>query len=482
MTLTVVIGSSGSGKTTFLTDVHESHQCTYIRQYHTARPYIAVSKIPNFDPTRLPFWNIYEREGTAATIQIGGTMAGRFTAGLSGGQRKLLLFELVVQRTARQRDLLIVLDEPFAGVTDDFVPFIIERLHEMRQKHNILLVTNDHVGALTKMADNTIKVSAVDRSTVLINNHAKVDREKAILALSVGDQYRHKASSGDLRFFYDVEICNDGTLKGVVFFIIFVFSLYLASFWNSDRESAALVMVAGGMLSWFCINPYLVALVDWRVCISEEAEALMHASKTTNKALKTILTLSLLLFISLLRFGVTNAVIDGMESVRFFVAMLFDTASLIFPGICVGLFTNLPVQTAQVLSSMFFLCMMFFSTTFSPGAGLAVLKELRYIFARFYFWCMIESVQDEMENCPDRFTLLYLVLAACLVLVLFLVVVGLGRLLQTRASQKRTAQENLLKDDDFGNLQAQLYGRRDSSLEATHHSSASSKQTRHADV
>lgn len=31
MTLTVVVGSSGSGKTTFLNDVHRSHKCIYIR-------------------------------------------------------------------------------------------------------------------------------------------------------------------------------------------------------------------------------------------------------------------------------------------------------------------------------------------------------------------------------------------------------------------------------------------------------------------
>jgi len=79
------------------------------------RPYITVSKIPNFDETRLPYWDIYEREGTAKTIMAGGTMAGQFTAGLSGGQRKMLLFELIVQRTANQSELLIVLDEPFAG-------------------------------------------------------------------------------------------------------------------------------------------------------------------------------------------------------------------------------------------------------------------------------------------------------------------------------------------------------------------------------
>lgn len=42
-----------TGKTTFLNDVHKSHKCTYIRQYHNLRPYISVSAIPNFDPTNV---------------------------------------------------------------------------------------------------------------------------------------------------------------------------------------------------------------------------------------------------------------------------------------------------------------------------------------------------------------------------------------------------------------------------------------------
>ena len=80
-----------------------------------------------------------------------------------------MLFELISQRTALQDNLLIILDEPFAGVTDDFVPFIVERLNEMREKHNVLLVTNDHVETLKKMADNTITVSAINRGKVRIN-------------------------------------------------------------------------------------------------------------------------------------------------------------------------------------------------------------------------------------------------------------------------------------------------------------------------
>jgi len=31
------------------------------------RPYIIVSKIPNFDPTRLPYWSLYVNEGKDKT-------------------------------------------------------------------------------------------------------------------------------------------------------------------------------------------------------------------------------------------------------------------------------------------------------------------------------------------------------------------------------------------------------------------------------
>ena len=125
-------------------------------------------------------------------------MAGNFTAGLSGGQRKLLLFELIYQRTADQSKLLIALDEPFAGVTDDFVPFIVERLNEMRKKHNIMLVTSDHVDTLTKMADNTITVSALDRTIVKVNDKEGVDRQRSIFALSIGDDCDFQTSDEDL--------------------------------------------------------------------------------------------------------------------------------------------------------------------------------------------------------------------------------------------------------------------------------------------
>lgn len=233
------------------------------------RPYITVSKIPNFDPKQLPYWEIYENEGKASSIKVGGTMAGEFTAGLSGGQRKLLLFEIICQRTADQNGLTIVLDEPFAGVTDDFVPLIVERLGSLRERHNVLLVTNDHVSTLTELADNTITVSAIDRKTVKINNRETVDREKAILALSVGDAFNYQASTSDLKFFYDVEVSGSHAIMGIAVFTTFCYVLMLATFWDSGPENQALVLIAGGIIAFFCINPYLLSLVDWRTYQNE---------------------------------------------------------------------------------------------------------------------------------------------------------------------------------------------------------------------
>lgn len=212
-------------------------------------------------------------------------MAGQFTPGLSGGQRKMLLFELVRQRTASASGLLVCLDEPFAGVTDDFLPFIINELNEMRKEHNILLVTNDHVAALTALADNTITVSALDRSMVKVNG-TNYERDLSLYAVATGQEYyasRASTDKDDLWFFFDVEVLSDGGLGGVAGFTVFSMSLFLLSYWNSKAGSEALVLVAIQIISYFCINPYLIALCDWRNFMTEESEALMHASIETNK-------------------------------------------------------------------------------------------------------------------------------------------------------------------------------------------------------
>jgi len=47
-------------------------------------------------------------------------------------------------------------------------------LFELRKNYNILLITNDHVETLKKMANNTITVYAIDRSTVQTVNRARL--------------------------------------------------------------------------------------------------------------------------------------------------------------------------------------------------------------------------------------------------------------------------------------------------------------------
>jgi hypothetical protein len=166
-------------------------------------------------------------------------------AGLSGGQRQLLLFELMFQRTASHSNLLLALDEPFAGITDDF------RSMDCWSLHNILLVTNDLVETLEELADNTIIVSAIDRSKVQINRLNDVDREKCILAVSVGDAFVYNGTSADLKFFFYVEVANNGALLGVAAFTIFALGLFLflATFWDSSSTQGVLIIVAAGIKS-----------------------------------------------------------------------------------------------------------------------------------------------------------------------------------------------------------------------------------------
>jgi hypothetical protein len=213
------------------------------------------------------------------------------------------------------------------------------------------------------------------------------------------------------------------------------------------------------IIGFFGINPALLSLVEWRNAMAEEAEALMHSSKETNRFLKTCLMLVLILIISLAEFGVVNLVIDGLSSVKFWVAMLMDSASMTFPLICLGLYTTMPFQAVQILGSLPFLLMIFLSTTFSPGAGVEGIKELRYIFSRFYFWCMVPGVQDDMEGCPDEdLNILYLILSGFIGVVLFIVVKITNSLSAKRHDLEEAGKLADMLDDDFQDLQIQLFG------------------------
>ena len=75
----------------------------------------------------------------------------------------------------------------------------------------------------------------------------------------------------------------------------------------------------------------------------------------------------------------------------------------------------------QTLGSMPFLFMVFFSTTFSPGAGVTGLKNMRYLFARYYLWCRVPGYENLMEGCPSSDELTPLsIFTGCLGAIIFL--------------------------------------------------------------
>jgi hypothetical protein len=193
----------------------------------------------------------------------------------------------------------------------------------------------------------------------------------------------------------------------------------------------------------------------------EEAEACTHASKGLNKALKTSIVIGMLFLLTMVEFGCVNAITDGQFlHVAYWLAMFCDVFSLTFPGTIVAIYTRLPLQMAQLLGTLPFLLMIFFSTTFSPGSGVAVVKELRYLFPRFYFWCMLPGIQEEMDGCPsttERNTT-YLVLSSLVGVAIFGTCRFLGKLRKrTRSAKKIASSTAMVNDPEFQNLQGELF-------------------------
>ena len=333
----------------------------------------------------------------------------------------------------------------------------------MRETHNILLVTNDHVKTLTDLADNTITVSAIDRSTVTVNEMTAVDRELAMHAVASGVDFDHAINDdADLKFFWSTEIVNNPNIGGVAGFTVFAMSIFLMSYWDSKEGSEALVLVAIQIIAYFCLNPYLLSLVDWRNFTTEEAEALLHSSVGLYKGLKSCVVLVLLTTIAAISYGVVQLSLDkgGLRGGEYFVSMLFDSASLTLPFICFGLYTALPLEAVQILASLPFLFMIFFSTTFPPGGGVPGVKALRYLFARFYLWCRVPFVEDEMEGCPSSGGMLtfWTVFTGLLGFILFSIFLVVSSLLakkhQSADHAKRAAVE---AREEFQALQREIF-------------------------
>ena len=360
---------------------------------------------------------------------------------------------------AHDSNLLIILDEPFAGVTNDFVPYMIETLEAMKKNHNIILVTNDHVHALATAATNIIHVSSMDRSSVRVKKNCPsqgnsndnvpededkgvlMDRQDAIDVFSTGAEYKFQQTTGSivghlkefLRFFWDVElVAQKSFFFSLALFTCGTYALYIVMYWNSQVESSALVLIANTILSFFCLNPFLLSLVDWRNAMVEEGEALVHSSIQMNRTLKTIVTMLLLLVLSLIMFGVANLVVedDSLARTEIWVGLFTDLVFTLAPRICLSNFTSLDLHEVQLLGGLPFLGNLFFSTTYSPGGGLEGLTQLRYLFPRFYLWCIVPGVEAVMIGCPndDSPIMLYMCLASLVGVVLFLLVMAVSRL------------------------------------------------------
>ena len=364
-------------------------------------------------------------------------------------------------------------------IPDDFVPFVVDRLNKLRRQHNILLVTNDHVETLTKMADNTITVSAIDRTKVKVNDEEGVDRNLVLIALSVGYEYEYQDADADRKLFIEVEITSNKAIRAILAFTLIAFTLFIATFWDAGGDSgeptynsayadyadpsestAALTLIAAGVIAFFSIQPYLVTLTDWRDCMLEEAEALVHSSPGKSKALKTFLTLALIFIISVVQYIALNIAtkFGDYAKLKFWIAMLGELFFLCFPPLCLGIFSRLPFQVAQLLSGLPFLLVVFFSTTYSPGAGVEGLKGLRYLFSRFYYFCMLENSMG-LEGCPENevLNILLLILTSLISLFVFLAVLGVGKLRKDCAKHEAARLASNEDALEVERLQEKLY-------------------------
>ena len=166
----------------------------------------------------------------------------------------------------------------------------------------------------------------------------------------------------------------------------------------------------------------------------------------------------MLIVITAIQFACLDAVIGTLTTAQLFVGILFDNLSLLVGMILFGLYTNLPDQAVQILGAMPFLFMIFFSTTFSPGSGVKGVKALRYLFSRFYLWCMLPEDLG-MEGCPESNTLLYLILSSLFVPFMFVLCkTGMNFYRKSRKGKSKSSLKESMKTVVFAELQLELFG------------------------
>jgi hypothetical protein len=88
-----------------------------------------------------------------------------------------------------------------------------------------------------------------------------------------------------------------------------------------------------------------------------------------------------------------------------------------------------------------------------------VIKELRYLFTRFYMFCMVPGVQDSMEGCPksQAVNLALLCLMGLLTVLLFFGYVAIkGCLKSIKKANVLELRGTLQSDERFQALQQEL--------------------------
>lgn len=142
-------------------------------------------------------------------------------------------------------------------------------------------------------------------------------------------------------------------VPAIIVFSVFSFGLFLLTFWNSEPDSAILIILASFFMVFFILNPYILTVVDWRNYVIEEADALLHSSKTMNKALKLGMTILLTVVISSIQYGLIQVVMVGgsLSSIGIYFGIIFDFSSLLLPTVLFGLYTLLPFEMVVLLGS-----------------------------------------------------------------------------------------------------------------------------------
>ena len=180
-----------------------------------------------------------------------------------------------------------------------------------------------------------------------------------------------------------------------------------------------------------------------------------------NKTLKFAEAMVVSLGVAIIQFWVIDAVIGTLTSPEFFFAMAFDFFSLLIPIILLGLYTSSTIEETLMVGLVPFKLMIFFSTTYSPGAGIEGLKDLRYLFSRFYMWCMLPGYGELMEGCPAENNLLYLILTSLITPYLFSIYAVIREVHRTlRSLKEEKCRLGVIQSAAYAELQLELFGKK----------------------